>query len=160
MKDQKEIDVKTINNTDDKEDQSLEEGGNILNSEKKKEHNENCLEQIEDPPNRSVSSRMSKMYKLENTVAQCIAREALEKASKIISKNERVQKEYNGIGLNNGDEGCDSRERLDTYWKGERMNCAQSETDTQPKWNCLHGAQPIMLGNNKELLEKLKSRLI
>ncbi|KJP86656.1 hypothetical protein AK88_03663 [Plasmodium fragile] len=123
-------------------------------SNRSKDHNENCAEQVGDSTNRTDPTEMNKTKKSVNGFAANIAMEALAKASTFISKNERVQKEYSGVGLNNEEDNEKSQEGLDVNGHTSRPSGAQ----IGPNRNFLHGAHSIMPGTDKELQEKLKSR--
>ncbi|ANQ07141.1 Uncharacterized protein PCOAH_00014180 [Plasmodium coatneyi] len=131
----------------------VEDAGKAVPSNRSKDHNESCAEQAGDSPKKTDLNEMNKMNKPMNGFAANIAMEALAKASKFISKNERVQKEYSGVGLND-EEDKDSREHLDV--NGHNAHAGGAKVG--PNKNFLHGAHPILPGIDKELQEKLKNR--
>ncbi|KMZ87641.1 hypothetical protein PVBG_03742 [Plasmodium vivax Brazil I] len=125
----------------------VEDAGEDVPSSRSKDHNDCSAQQAGDSPKRSDLTEIKKMSKPVNGFAASIAMEALAKASTFISKNERVHKEYSGVGLNNAEDNRDSRERLDV--NGHAAHTVMFS---------LHGAHSIMAGTDKELQEKLKNR--
>ncbi|CAG9481636.1 unnamed protein product [Plasmodium vivax] len=132
----------------------VEDAGEDVPSSRSKDHNDCSAQQAGDSPKRSDLTEIKKMSKPVNGFAASIAMEALAKASTFISKNERVHKEYSGVGLNNAEDNRDSRERLDLNGHAAHTGGAK----IGPNKNFLHGAHSIMPGTDKELQEKLKNR--
>ncbi|SBS81573.1 conserved Plasmodium protein, unknown function [Plasmodium ovale curtisi] len=102
----------------------------------------------------------SSIKKNKNAFAGHIALEAVAKASKFISKNERIQKEYSGVGLNN-EKSFDEGDNKHMDSQGVHfIDKVENVTEIQPKKKFLLGAKPVLPGIDKELLEKLKSRKV
>ncbi|CRG97299.1 conserved Plasmodium protein, unknown function [Plasmodium gallinaceum] len=100
-----------------------------------------------------------------NIFAEHIAKQAKMKASEFISKNDRVQQEFSGIGMNTNQQ--NSMENNYINIKDEYVIINDSEDENQENLNekqrkkkILIGAKPVMPTGDKELLEKLKQRRI
>ncbi|SBS83326.1 conserved Plasmodium protein, unknown function [Plasmodium malariae] len=69
--------------------------------------------------------------------------------------------EYSGVGLRSKDKSSDEGESYDMNRQGVHVNDDEENvTEKQPKKKFLLGAQCIMPGYDKELLEKLKNRRV
>ncbi|SBT32903.1 conserved Plasmodium protein, unknown function [Plasmodium ovale wallikeri] len=111
-------------------------------------------------PERKEEIVTGSVKKNKNAFAGHIALEAVAKASRFISKNERIQKEYSGVGLNN-EKSFDEGDNKHMDSQGVHfIDGVENVTELQPKKKFLLGAKPILPGIDKELLEKLKSRKV
>ncbi|CAA9987180.1 conserved Plasmodium protein, unknown function [Plasmodium knowlesi strain H] len=132
----------------------VQDTGEDMPSNRSKDHNKSCPKQAGDSPKKTDLTETNKMNMLGNGFAAHIAMEALAKASRFISKNERIQKEYSGMGLKNEEDNEDSADHLDA--KGHNAHAGGAKIG--PNKNLLPGAHPVMPGMDKELQEKLKNR--
>ncbi|CRG99147.1 conserved Plasmodium protein, unknown function [Plasmodium relictum] len=111
-------------------------------------------------------SPLTNIKESANLFAEHIAKEAKIKATEIISKNDRVQQEYSGIGLNtnqqNSYENCIHINKDYDYLNNSEDNNENEEilTENHPKKKILIGAKAVIPTGDKELLEKLKQRKI
>ncbi|EUD66199.1 hypothetical protein C922_03394 [Plasmodium inui San Antonio 1] len=132
----------------------VEDAGETVPQDGTKDHNESCTEQARDSPKKTDLTDVNRKNQSVNGFAANIAMEALAKASAFISKNERIHKEYSGVGLNDPEDNQNSWERPDV--NGNTVS--PGGVKIGPSRNVLQGAHFIMPGTDKELQEKLKNR--
>lgn len=120
-------------------------------------------------PNNQVCTDSTSLVKPQKTpasLAECIAKEAKLKASKIISKNERVPEEFDGIGKNVEDqiedcnalnENTESRHERNQNEENGSENAAPL-TPEEIKKKIMWGAKPVMPMGDEELMKKLKEK--
>lgn len=115
----------------------------------------------ESPPNKKPIMNPNKGL---GNLAENIAKEATKIAERMITKNERVAREFSGVGVrvqeetNNTEEAEEEVNNANYVYVDECPNGSEGSPNHKNKKKMLFGAKAIIPMNNTELMEKLKQR--
>ncbi|CXI10152.1 conserved Plasmodium protein, unknown function [Plasmodium berghei] len=110
-----------------------------------------------------------KIKKYNSGFSGNLVMEAMKKASKFIADNERIQKEYSGVGLNNNEPASEKNNNEPASEKNNNLNYKTTVNEDKHTLSLntiplqkkfLLGAKAVLPGDNQELLEKLKNRKV